>query len=131
VTSPQPIIIATIEVNEKNSAFVEGDVVDEQGDAVTLASVTAFVVTIYDDASGDIINSRDAQSILNVNGGTFHATTGHFSFTFADLDNPIVAPTLARGARETHTALLDLRWGTTGRYVAEVRVRVRQLRNVA
>lgn len=126
----QVVRIADIRVAERSSAYIEGIILDEAGDPVALADITAFTLTLFNDANDAIINSRDEQSILNENGGTYHATTGAFTLTFASLDNPIVDTTLPRGAKETHTALLSLTWPDGGRWLGEVRIKVVNLQLV-
>jgi hypothetical protein len=128
-TKKQPVRIKTVEINELNSAFAEWDIVDEQGQPVPLAAISAFTVDLYDDLTGAVINSRNAQSILNVNGGTYHATNGHVTFTFLSADNPIVG-TWSRGHREGHTARFTLRWGASGRWDGEIKLRVANLQRV-
>lgn len=133
-TLKQPVRIATIELNELNSAFIEGDIVDELGAPVTLAMVTEFTIDLYDDNTGTHINGREELDILNVNGGTFHATSGHFTFTFESADNPILG-LWPRGRREAHTARLTLIWGATspptGRWDGEVKLLVANLGHVS
>jgi hypothetical protein len=125
----QAILIKTVEINELNSAFAEWDIVDELGQPVPLAAVATFTIDLYDDLTGTIINSRNVQSILNVNGGTYHATNGHVTFTFQKLDNPVLG-TWSRGRRETHTARFTLTWGATGRWDGEIKLRVANLQRV-
>lgn len=122
--------IADITVLERSSAYIGGTILDESGAPVPAASVTAFTLTLFDDESDVIINARDAQSILNENGGTYHATTGAFAVTFASADNAILSQTIARGDKETHTARLTLTWSGGGRWDGEVRIRVVNLHRV-
>jgi hypothetical protein len=123
----QIVRIADITVNERGSAYVQGTIVDETGEPVPLASVEAFALTLFNDADEQIINSRNAQSILNEHGGTYHATSGAFTLMLSTDDNPIIDTTLARGVKETHTARLTLTWANGGRWDGEVRLRVRNL----
>ncbi len=121
--------IATVEINELNSACVQWDIVDEHGDPVPLGNVASFTVTLYDDLTNTIINSRDDQDILNANGGTYGTLDGHVGFDFSSDDNPILG-TWQRGRRESHTALFELRWGPTGYWSGEVRLLVGNLTRV-
>src|SRR5687767_11478100 len=71
---------------------------DEDGVILALAAVVSLVVTIAND-DGDIVNSRDAQSVLNANNGTLHATSGLFTFAWQQADT-----TLLDDAPDRHTA---------------------------
>jgi hypothetical protein len=59
-----------------------------EGDAVALDDVSTITLTIRDTSytSGSIVNSRNAVNVKNANGGTYHATTGVFTFAFAVAD---------------------------------------------
>lgn len=129
VQAEQPIVIAEVEINELNSLYIEGDVVDQEGDPVPSAAVSAFAIDLYDDKTGTVINGRDEQSIFNVNGGTYHPTSGHFTFTFESEDNPIIG-SYRRGYREPHTARFTLTWGSSGRWDGEVRLYVGNMTRV-
>lgn len=124
--------IATINVVERENAFIEGDI---QGifngvlAPVPLASVATFTRTIYDLATGQVVNSVENQNILNANGGTYHTTSGHFTLTFASLDNQLIG-TPAVGERETHICLLVLTWGSSGRWNRQIKLRVKAMERV-
>ena len=126
----QPVRIMTVEINENNSAFAGWDVLDEQGQAVALVDVDTLTLTLYDDLTNGVINSRDVQSVLNANGGTYHATSGHISMQFEAADNPIVGE-WTRGRRESHTALFELSWDSGGgSWSGEIRILVSNLQRV-
>ena len=126
-TAVQPAEIAVITINEGNIALVSGTLTDEAGDAVPLSALSTLTLTLYDRASDTIINSRTAQSILNVNGGTFHATSGAFTLTLGSGDNPIVTSALASGRTETHYGLIEATWSGGGYWSGLIRVMVRQV----
>ena len=98
-------------------------------EAITLAEISALTITLYKRgvSSDTIINSRDGQSILNVNGGSVHATTGAFTMTFAGVDTAISEDSLAY---EEHIAVFTIT--TTSSVVGywEAKVRVKNLRQV-
>lgn len=127
VTATQDTLIADIIVNELNPCVISGTLEDQDGAAVALASVSSLVCTLYDKASDTILNSRDAQSILNTNGGTLDATSGAFTLTLDSDDNVIVSTTLPPGNTETHLALIVAEWSGGGYWSGLVRVRVRQV----
>lgn len=130
VLTKQSVIIGTVEINELNSAFVEFDVVDEQGNPVPLAAIATFTIDLFDDRTGAVINNRANLNIKNTNGGTYHATTGHATFTFESNDNPIIGA-WSRGYRETHTARFTLTWGSSGYWSGEVQLKVANLQRVS
>lgn len=132
-TTRQPVRIATVEVNELNSCLIEFDIVDENGNPVPKAAVSGLTIDLYDDGTGDHINGRLAQSILDENGGTYGSTNGHVTMTLEAADNPIVG-TLAIGRREPHTALFALEWGggspPARRWSGEVKLMVANMGHV-
>lgn len=125
-TATQPAEIAIVTVNEGNLAVISGTLTDETGAAVALASLSTLTLTLYDRASDAIINSRNAQSIKNVNGGTFHATSGAFTLTLSAADNVIVTPR-APGTFETHLGLIQATWSAGGYWSGVVRLQVREV----
>lgn len=67
-----------------------GTIRDATNTVVPKASVSSFVLTLTDAATGSVVNSRSAQSVLDVNGGTMGATDGGFSWTFGTADSALV-----------------------------------------
>lgn len=132
-TTRQPVKIATVEVNELNSLFIEFTIVDENGAPVAKAAVDGLTIDLYNDADGTHINGREDQDILDTNGGTYGATNGRVEFTFQSADNPILG-TPARGRREPHTARFTLTWGggspPASRWDGEVKLLVANLGHV-
>lgn len=132
-TTTQAVRIKTVEINELNNFDIDFDIVDQDGQPVPLAAVADLTLDIYNDGDGAHINDRQEQSILNMNGGTYHATNGHVTMTFESADNPIVG-SIARGRREPHTARFTLAWGAgsppPGRWDGEVKILVANLGHV-
>lgn len=126
-TAVQPAEIAIVTVNEGNLALISGTLNDEAGDAVPLSALSTLTLTLYDRATDTIINSRTAQSILNANGGTFHATSGAFTLTLSADDNVIVTSTIAAGRTETHYGLIEATWSGGGYWSGLIRIMVRQV----
>lgn len=130
VQASQPVLFAVIAVNEKNSCKIAGTLLDQDGVAVPLASVSSLTLTLYDRATDGIINSRNAQDIKNANGGTLHATSGAFTLTLSALDNPIVTTSTAAQAIETHYALIQASWSGNGYWSGLAQINVRQVHRV-
>jgi hypothetical protein len=127
----QVVRIGEVVVGELNSFTIEADIVDQDGNPVAAAAVDSLTLTIYNDVTDGIINSRNAANVLNANGGTYHATSGNFKMEFRSADSPIVDTTLLRGAKETHTARFTMIWDSgLKRWDGEVRIKVIQLNKV-
>lgn len=105
------------EVPEGGTARLRFEVVDAAGGGIPIASLLTLKLTLYDEAvgsavAGPYINNRNAQSILNVNGGALTEVAGPPQVTTAVLtlsgaDNPIVT---AGKRTELHVAYLEWTW---------------------
>lgn len=78
------------------------------GVVVPLASLTTLTVSLFDATTAGIINSRTAQSVLNANQGTYHATSGLFTWAMIPADNVIVGT----AGDEVHVAEFHAIWNT-------------------
>ena len=91
--------------------------------ALTSSDILTLTLTLF--AATTIINSRDAQSIKNANGGTLTAA-GALTLKLDPADQTIVDGALAAGGTEQHVARIDWTWNDgasrTGRaeYLFEV-----------
>jgi hypothetical protein len=117
---PEPFEIC---VNEGSEVDYTATLKDKADAPVPLASLTDLKITLKDYETGEIINSRDALSVKNMNGGTFHATTGLFTMTFDEDDNTIQTAT---ARKEKHIATFLATW-TGGQHQWDVIVRVQNL----
>jgi hypothetical protein len=118
----------TFPLNEKTSSEITGQLQDETGAGVPAASLTSFTLTLYDLNTGQILNSRNAQNVLNANGVTVDSN-GNVVWTLSPADNAIVTDALGV---ETHIALFQWTWagGLKGANV-EVAIPVRNLAKVS
>ena len=66
---------------------------DENNTPRPALGTQSLVVTIYNKHDGEIINNREAQNVLNANGGTLDAS-GNFAFTFNAEDTALQDQTL-------------------------------------
>ena len=89
---------------EKKTAKITATLKDEDGSVLALVSVDTLTLTLYEEVTGTIINSRSGSNIKNTGGGTLHATSGAFTLTFAPDDMAFIQtdPT-----REWHIALIE------------------------
>ena len=97
--------------------------------AITKADLVTLTLELFDEAANTIINSRDAQNILDANGCTVSAA-GVVTLELDAADNPIVGTSLAVGDQESHIARIRWTWLSgvrtrTGKH--ELRFRVRKL----
>lgn len=121
--------IATIQCNEREPAWVRFTL-KSNGSRVPLSDVSAFTLTIFDQQSSAIINSRNAQNVLNTAGGSYSAD-GDVEVTFGSDDNVIVAAASDRPPDylETHIAVLDITYAG-GHFNRLVEIRVRDIPRV-
>jgi hypothetical protein len=90
------------EQTERSSGVYTATLLDEDGAAVT--ALDTLVVWLRDVASGTIINSRNGQSLLNANGGTFSA--GVLTWEMSPADHAIVGTR----THERHEAEFSAVW---------------------
>ena len=118
------------EVDVGESADIVATFYDMDGDALAKAAIATLTATlVYVDSSEvvTVINSRNAQSILDANGGLV-ASSGVLTFRLQALDNIIVDTTLTESEVESHYLTLVWTWsdGTltrTGKQEFEILVR--------
>ena len=115
------------EVTEKGSFAYSATIRDAAGVAVPGTSLTTLLLTFYnaDTMAGAIVNSRDHQSVLNVNNVAVDGA-GRLVWTMQPADLVIQN---ARRAYERHEALFEWTYPSgSGRHV--VGFRVKNLRHV-
>lgn len=137
---------------KKTSALYRCTLLDEFDVLVPASALTTLTLTLYDLqtylaglASGlsgvaalaaAIINGRNAQNVLNANNVTVYNTlqTGadgvsyNLAWDLQPADSPIVNAPLAV---ETHVALFQATWGTSGAFNHEVRLPVENVIGVS
>lgn len=100
-------------INERSSGIYSAQLKDENDDAVALAAIGTLTLTLYDKASGDIINSRNAVNALNANDVTV-SSTGALTWKMGAADNQIVSSGLPIGRYERHIALFQWTYDISG-----------------
>lgn len=103
---------ATVNVQERTNGAYEATLLDEDGVAISLASIDSITLTLIDEDSGDVVNGRSAQNVLNANGGTMHATSGLFRWEWSPADTAIVG-SAPPGDPERHLATFTVTAGGT------------------
>ena len=102
------IIPSEFDQLELTSGEYTATLTDEAGVAISSATLATLTLTLFNqDAALTIINSRDAQNVLNTNGVTVD-TLGALIWTIAPADNALVTSTVPA---ERHTARFDWTWG--------------------
>ncbi len=86
---------------------------DENDVVIPLSAVTSLTLTFKDKKTKGIINSRNAQNVLNANEHTLHATSGLLTWNMTANDNPIINADIAPGDIEEHLA--EYVWTASGR----------------
>jgi len=97
-------------VQEATTATYTATLKDDAGVVIPSADLTTLTLTLYNEKTDAVINSRTAQDVLGVNGGTVHATSGLLTQVFAPADNPIIDTALEHGRTEVHIAQFDFTW---------------------
>lgn len=91
-------------------------------------NLLSLTVTLFNEADGAVINSRNAQNILGANGGSIVST--EVRLRLQPVDNPIVDTDLDRSEIEYHVARFSFTWSDgvlTRTGIEEVRFGVRRV----
>lgn len=81
---------------------------DMGGTAIAKAALLSLTATLYDEATSAVINSRNAQSVLDANNGAV-ASDGTLTLRLTPSDSVIMG-TVAVGDTETHVLRLTWTW---------------------
>lgn len=88
--------------------------VDENDAAILLADLATLTLKLYDVSTDGIINSRNAQNVLNANNVTV-SSGGAVVWSIQHADN-VIAGSPDRGTYETHIALFEWTWYGGAKY---------------
>ena len=94
-------------VNERASALYTAVLKDETGAVIDGTALDSLTLTVYEAASGTILNGRDAQNVKNTNGVTITAG-GALTWVLDPADNAV----LGTGPSERHVALFIATWAS-------------------
>lgn len=110
----------TTELMEKASAQYTATLKDQNTTPIPGGNLTSLTLTLYDVTTGTILNSRNAQDVLNKNNVTVDGN-GLLTWLVQPADTAIVDPSRLG---ETHCALWTFVYnGWTGRHRVEMYVR--------
>lgn len=112
-------------INEKSTAKYTCTLVDTAGAGIASASVSSLKATLKAADSGTVINSRNAQSVLNTNGGTLDSS-GNFALVLGENDTALSGTNKLQERRLT----LDVTY-TSGRLTHDVTFYVRALDDIS
>lgn len=115
------------DATERTSAIYSATLYDQAGAVVPASTLATLTLTLYDVATGTIINSRNAQNVLNLNGVTI-SEAGAVVWTMLPADNQIVT---ASRTYELHRAVFVATWDTTKSAVHEITIRVKNIQKVS
>lgn len=115
----------TRRTNQRATPVYRATVVDQDGDAIPAATLTGLTLTVFDVATGQHLNDRIAQDVLNANGVTV-SSLGALVWTMSPADNEIVNDTLEI---EPHRAIFSWTWGSANRGQHVVNLEVTNLRH--
>ena len=122
-----PITTKRFDVLERTSVRYTAKLVDDNGDAISVNNLTAITLTVYDKKTGNILNSRDEQDVLNTNNVTI-TTAGDVEWIIQPADIAIVNANLVN---ETHIALFEWTWNSGTRVgKQEIELAVKNLTKV-
>src|SRR5262245_7000457 len=93
------------EVIEKTTCRYTATLTDELGSVIPAASLTTLTLTLFDRRTGSIINSLNAQNVLNANGVTVDSS-GNLIWTMSPADNAITGSWDV----EEHGAMFEWTW---------------------
>lgn len=114
---------------ERTTAKYTATLKDSDDVVVPLTAIVSMVLTLKDVDSDTVINSRNAQNVLNTNNVTFHATSGLLTWDILPADNIIVAA--GTGEYELHRAVFDVVYSASKRLVQEVYLLVKNVTGVS
>ena len=112
-------------INERTTAKYTSDpLLDEDGVTVAGSVLSSATLTLYDEKTKTILNSRNAQNVNQANDVTI-SEAGVVAWLLRPADNAIINDRLPS---EVHVAVFDFRWDSgTSRAVHEVKFIVKNV----
>lgn len=114
-------------INEGSSAQYACTFTDQAGAPITSGAISAIRCTLRDDRTSQVVNGRDAQPVLNANGGAL-GPDGAFVLTLGPDDTALVAETPTR-AHHLRRLTLEVTFDA-GVITHEVRFYIRPLGDI-
>jgi hypothetical protein len=114
-------------IAEKTTAKITFTLKDEADTVIPLDQIATLTLTLYNEESRTIINTRDAQNVLNLNNVTVHATSGLVTWLLQSADTSIETATKRY---EIRVALFAWTFATTKSGKRQIRFKVQNLEKV-
>ncbi len=118
-----------IEVLESQTGIYTATLKDENNDPIASADVSSITMTVIEEESGNVVNSRNSQNVFNTNNCTLGDTDGLFTWNIQTGDTDIVNDGTATDEYEYHLVTIIVTW-EGGRMPHEVRLKIKNLRSV-
>ena len=115
-------------INERTSAPVTCTLKDEASVVIPLADIDSIEMTLIETNTGNTVNSRAKQNVLNTNNCTMHETSGLFTWNVQPEDTTVSV--VAIGQTERHLATFTVVWDTTKQMHFEIVLLIENLRSV-
>lgn len=115
-------------INERTSAPVTCTLKDEAGVVIPLADIDSIEMTLIETNTGNTVNSRAKQNVLNTNNCSMHATSGLFTWNVQVEDTTVSVVSV--GETEKHLATFTVVWDTSKQMHFEVMLLIENLRSV-
>ena len=112
-------------VPEASTCVIHGVLLDEDNNLIPSSALAALTLTLYEPSTGQIVNGRDHQTVLNANGGSVDAS-GNVRVELTPQDTAI----LTGGKIETRVALFEWTYDTGKAGKHEVIFRIQNLEKV-
>ncbi|MDB4786215.1 hypothetical protein OAG36_00625 [bacterium] len=119
-----------LNIDETTYGVYTSTLLDDASAAITLASIDSITMTLIEFSTEVVVNSREAQDILNANNCTMHATSGLFTWEIQPADTAIVVSGASLSSREVHLATITVVWNTTKKMHREIKLRIKNLTSV-
>lgn len=117
---------STNKVTEGSSALYTTTLVDEAAAPVPLAVLTTLRLWLRDVETGEYINAREDQNVLNASNVTYHATSGLLTWDVQPEDNVV----LGASSPETHEAEFQATWSGGGAKTWTVTIKVTDMHSL-
>jgi hypothetical protein len=91
--------VITDKIDEKTTPVYKATIKDAEGTPIPLDQITTLTMNLWNQATRSIINSRQDQNILNLNGVIVDPTSGALKWTMAPADTTIENPALSYESR--------------------------------
>lgn len=114
-------------INEGTTAIYTASLIDETGAAIPLENLDSLTLTLCNKNDFSIINSRNAQDILN-NNDVVVSADGVITWEMQPEDNIISSTKIGYGHTETHIIFFEWEWDNNtkkGNY--ETRIDVKKM----